>query len=50
MTSNSYTEDLTKSPFTKIYDNLKTFRLCRQDDYDRVGIPDYIQGVKDATG
>ena len=38
MTSNSYTEDLTTTPFTKIYENFKNFRLCKQEDYDRVGI------------
>ena len=50
ITASEYREDLMQKPFYKSYQNFKKFRLCKDEDYFRVGLNNYVEDVKDATG
>ena len=39
-----------EKPFKYTNDNYKKFRLCKKEDYFRVGSNNYVQDVLDATG
>ena len=38
-------EDLMHKPFKKKSENYKKFRLCKDEDYQRLGVTNYVANV-----
>jgi hypothetical protein len=37
-------------PFKKSFENFKKFRLCKNEDYERLGVKNYVEDIKNLTG
>ena len=49
ITASNSVEDLMKRPFKKTESRFKSFRLCTNQDYERIGVTNYVEGVINAT-
>lgn len=38
-----------KRPFNRTENRFKKFRLCKNEDYERIGVKNYVEGILNAT-